>query len=231
MFRDNLTFSPANALEKITPASAEALAVLAREGYGMNRTLVNEDEPAHMARRRLLLDAFTPEALAAHIPMVRQLVQSKLDAIIDRGRSHLVEDLLWDVPLTVALQFLGVPDDDMVTLRGFSVAHTVNTWGKPTPEQQVAVAEGVAKFWNYSGEVLARMSARVDAGEAAHGWMYDMIRQNRDYPEIVTDSYLHSMMMAIIVECMKPPRSHPPMRCANCLAIRRSGRRSATIPA
>lgn len=82
MFRDNLTFSPANALEKITSASAEALAVLAREGYGMNRTLVNEDEPAHMARRRLLLDAFTPEALAAHIPMVRQLVQSKLDAII-----------------------------------------------------------------------------------------------------------------------------------------------------
>ncbi|MBA4491097.1 cytochrome P450/oxidoreductase [Paracoccus sp. S1E-3] len=199
VFRDNLTFSPANALEKITPASPEALAVLAREGYAMNRTLVNEDEPAHMARRRLLLDAFTPEALAAHIPMVRKLVQEKLDAIIDRGQSDLVEDLLWDVPLTVALQFLGVPDDDMVTLRGFSVAHTVNTWGKPTPEQQVAVAEGVAKFWNYSGEVLARMSARVDAGEAVHGWMYDMIRQNRDYPDIVTDSYLHSMMMAIIV--------------------------------
>ncbi|NHF72846.1 cytochrome P450/oxidoreductase [Paracoccus xiamenensis] len=199
VFRDNITFSPANALEKITPATPEALAVLKREGYGMNRTLVNEDEPAHMARRRLLLDAFAPEALAAHAPMVRKLVRAKLDAIIDRGHSDLVEDMLWDVPLTVALEFLGVPEDDMVTLRGFSVAHTVNTWGKPTPEQQVAVAEGVAKFWNYSGEVLARMSAQVDAGEDVHGWMYDMIRQNREFPEIVTDSYLHSMMMAIIV--------------------------------
>ena len=199
VFRDNITFSPANALERITPPSEEALALLKREGYGMNRTLVNEDEPVHMARRRALLDAFAPDALAAHAPMVRALVREKLDAIIDRGQSDLVEDMLWDVPLTVALHFLGVPEDDIETLRGFSVAHTVNTWGRPTVEQQLVVADGVAKFWNYSGEVLARMSAQVDAGADVHGWMYDMIRQNREIPEIVTDNYLHSMMMAIIV--------------------------------
>ncbi|MFD1795214.1 cytochrome P450 [Paracoccus aurantiacus] len=199
VFRDNITFSPANALEKITPATPEAMDVLKREGYGMNRTLVNEDEPVHMARRRALLDAFAPEALAEHAPMVRRLVREKMDAIIDRGQSDLVEDMLWDVPFTVAMQFLGVPVDDIDRLRSFSVAHTVNTWGRPTPEQQVAVAEGVAKFWNYCGEVLARMSAQVDAGEDVQGWMYDMIRQNRVMPDIVTDNYLHSMMMAIIV--------------------------------
>lgn len=152
VFRDNITFSPANALEKITPATPEALEVLKREGYGMNRTLVNEDEPAHMARRRLLLDAFAPEALAAHAPMVRKLVRDKLDAIIDRGRSDLVEDLLWDVPLTVALEFLGVPEDDMVTLRGFSVAHTVNTWGKPTPNNRSPWPKG----WRSSGIIRVR---------------------------------------------------------------------------
>lgn len=199
IFRDPITFSPAIALEKITPPTPEAVEVLRRADYGMNRTLVNEDEPAHMARRRVLLDAFTPEALASHAPMVRRLVREKLDAIIDRGRSDLVADMLWDVPLTVALQFLGVPPDDMEKLRSFSVAHTVNTWGRPSPEQQVAVAEGVAKFWTYSGEVLARMSAQVDAGEHVHGWMYDMIAKNRVMPDVVTDNYLHSMMMAIIV--------------------------------
>lgn len=199
VFRDNITFSPANALERITPASPEALALLKREGYAMNRTLVNEDEPVHMARRRALLDAFAPEVLADHAPMVRRLVREKLDAIIDRGHSDLVQDMLWDVPFTVAMHFLGVPVDDIDRLRSFSVAHTVNTWGKPTPEQQLDVAEGVAKFWNYCGEVLARMSAQVDAGDDVHGWMYDMIRENRVMPDIVTDNYLHSMMMAIIV--------------------------------
>ena len=51
VFWDNILFSPRNALEKITPASQEAMDVLASYGYAMNRTMVNEDEPAHMARR------------------------------------------------------------------------------------------------------------------------------------------------------------------------------------
>lgn len=195
IFRDNHTFSPSIALEKITPASDEALAVLERYDYGMHRTLVNEDEPAHMARRRELLDAFTPEALEAHAPMVRRLVRERLDAIIDRGRADLVAEMFWEVPLTVALHFLGVPEEDMEQLRRFSVAHTLNTWGRPSPDQQVEVAEGVGKFWQYSGEVLEKMQ-RQPQGK---GWMYDMIEKNRQKPDVVTDNYLHSMMMAIIV--------------------------------
>ena len=52
IFRDNITFSPSIALEKITPTGDEANAVLASYGFALNRTLVNEDEPAHMPRRR-----------------------------------------------------------------------------------------------------------------------------------------------------------------------------------
>lgn len=195
IFRDNLTFSPSIALEKITPPSDETLAVLKRYDYGMNRTLVNEDEPAHMARRRELLDAFAPETLETHAPMVRRLVREKLDAIIDRGRADLVAEMFWEVPLTVALHFLGVPEEDMEQLRRFSVAHTLNTWGRPSHELQVEVAEGVGRFWQYSGQVLAKMQAQP----RGHGWMYDMIEKNRQKPDVVTDNYLHSMMMAIIV--------------------------------
>jgi cytochrome P450 len=195
IFRDNITFSPAIALEKITPPTEASLAVLKRYDFNLQRTLVNEDEPVHMERRRALLDAFAPEALEAHAPMVRALVRDRLDAIIDDGQADLVGALLWEVPLTVALHFLGVPEEDMGKLRAFSAAHTLNTWGRPTPEEQVQIAEQVGRFWQYSGEVLARMQANPDG----HGWMYDMIRRNREMPEVVTDNYLHSMMMAIIV--------------------------------
>ncbi len=195
IFRDNITFSPAIALEKITPPTEASLAVLKRYDFNLQRTLVNEDEPVHMERRRALLDAFAPEAIAAHAPMVRRLVRDRLDAIIDRGEADLVAALLWEVPLTVALHFLGVPEEDMGKLRAFSAAHTLNTWGRPTPEEQLEIAEQVGRFWQYSGEVLARMQASQDG----KGWMHDMIRRNREMPEIVTDNYLHSMMMAIIV--------------------------------
>lgn len=195
IFRDNLTFSPAVALEKITPTSQEANDVLASYDYGMNRTLVNEDEPAHMERRRALMEPFDAQHLAHHEPMVRALVREYVDAFIDDGRADLVNQMFWEIPLTVALEFLGVPDDDKPKLREYSVAHTVNTWGRPDPEEQVAVAHAVGNFWQYAGGVLERMRERPDD----EGWMQYGIRKQRELPEVVTDSYLHSMMMAGIV--------------------------------
>ncbi len=195
IFRDNLTFSPAIALEKITPTGDEANAVLASYGYAMNRTLVNEDEPAHMPRRRALMEPFTPAELVHHEPLVRRLAREYVDRFIDDGRADLVDQMLWEVPLTVALHFLGVPEEDMDLLRQYSIAHTVNTWGRPKPEEQVAVAHAVGNFWQLAGRILDKM--REDP--SGQGWMQYGIRKQKDLPEVVTDSYLHSMMMAGIV--------------------------------
>ena len=195
VFRDNVTFSPSIALEKITPNSPEADAILARYDYGMNRTLVNEDEPAHMERRRALMLSFLPEELAHHEPMVRRLTREYVDRFIDKGEADLVDEMLWEIPLTVALHFLGVPEEDMDTLREYSIAHTVNTWGRPTRDEQLAVAEAVGKFWQFAGSVLDKMRA----DPSGHGWMQYAIRRQKELPDVVTNSYLHSMMMAGIV--------------------------------
>ena len=195
IFRDNITFSPSIALEKITPTGEAANAVLASYGYAMNRTLVNEDEPAHMPRRRALMEPFTPAELAHHEPMVRKLTREYVDRFIDNGRADLVDEMLWEVPLTVALHFLGVPEEDMDLLRQYSIAHTVNTWGRPKPEEQVAVAHAVGNFWQLAGRILDKM--REDP--SGPGWMQYGLRKQRELPEVVTDSYLHSMMMAGIV--------------------------------
>lgn len=195
IFRDNLTFSPSIALEKITPTGDEANAVLASYGYAMNRTLVNEDEPAHMPRRRALMAPFTPAELAHHEPLVRRLAREYVDRFIDDGRADLVDQMLWEVPLTVALHFLGVPEEDMDLLRQYSIAHTVNTWGRPKPEEQVAVAHAVGNFWQLAGRILDKM--REDP--SGPGWMQYGLRKQKELPDVVTDSYLHSMMMAGIV--------------------------------
>ncbi|TQE98836.1 MAG: cytochrome P450 [Spiribacter salinus] len=195
VFRDNKVFSPSIALEKITPVSQEAEDTLKRYNFALNRTLVNEDEPIHMERRRALMESFEPEELAKHEPMVRRLTREYVNRFIDQGKADLVDEMLWEIPLTVALHFLGVPEDDMDTLREYSIAHTVNTWGQPSPEEQVEVAEAVGKFWQYAGQVLEKM--REDP--SGHGWMQYAIRRQKELPDVVTDSYLHSMMMAGIV--------------------------------
>ena len=194
IFRDNILFSPAIALEKITPAGPEAMAILQRYGFAMQRTMVNEDEPDHMARRRLLLDDFLPENLAKHEPALRALTRQYMDRFIDRGHADLVADIFYEIPLTVALHFLGVPEDGAAELREFAVAHTLNTWGRPTPEEQLKISENVGRFWQTANRILDGMIANPD-GE---GWMYETVRQHNKHPEIVTESYMRSMMMAIL---------------------------------
>lgn len=194
VFRDNILFSPSIALEKITPATPQVTEILASYGYAMNRTLVNEDEPDHMERRRLLMDAFLPERLIKYEPAVRALARKYMDRFIDNGRADLVKEMFYEVPLTIALHFLGVPDDGAEQLRQFAIAHTLNTWGRPTAQEQLEIAENVGRFWQTAQKILDGMMANPE-GE---GWMYETIRQHFQHPEIVTVSYLRSMMMAIL---------------------------------
>ncbi len=195
VFRDAILFSPRNALERITPATPEAQEILKTYGYGMGRTMVNEDEPAHMERRRTLLDHFMPDKLEAQQDMVRRLTREKIDAFIDSGRVDLIDEMLYEVPLLVALHFLGVPEDEIATIKTFSVAHSVNTWGKPSDQKQIEVAHDVGRFWKYAGEIIEKIRAEPEGT----GWMHHTIRMNAEKPEVVTDNYVHSMMMAIIV--------------------------------
>ncbi len=148
-----------------------------------------------MDRRRALMDHFLPENLSSNEDMVRRLTRAKVDAFIDKGRADLVDEMFFEIPLTVALHFLGVPEEDVDTLREYSTAHTVNTWGRPSEEEQIKVAHSVGNFWRYAGKVLEKMRNEPDGT----GWMHYAIRKNAEIPDVVTDSYLHSMMMAIIV--------------------------------
>jgi cytochrome P450/ferredoxin-NADP reductase len=194
VFRDNILFSPSIALEKITPATPAVAQILEGYGFAMKRTMVNEDEPEHMARRRLLMDAFLPERLLDFEPLVRKLTRQYMDRFVDLGRADLVGEMFHDIPLHIALKFLGVSDAGAEQLRRFGVAHTLNTWGQPSPQEQLSLAHDVGRFWQMAQHILDGMLAQPDG----QGWMYDSIRQHLLHPDIVTESYLRSMMMAIL---------------------------------
>lgn len=194
IWRDYPTYASTNVMDPMRPMCAEAQEVLKRYDFAMTRTLINESEPMRMHRRRLLKESFDPQRLAEDLPFVRRQTTRFVDRFIDRGHADLVKEMLWELPLVVALNFLGVDEDDIARLRQFSVAHAVRIWGLPTDEEQIEVAENLGKFWQLSQDILSRLRQDPDGP----GWMRLHVRLNQDHPEIITDAYLSSMMLAVV---------------------------------
>jgi hypothetical protein len=97
-----------------------------------------------------------------------------VDRFIDDGRADPRPDAVGSAA-DRGHAFLGVPEED--TLRQYSIAHTVNTWGRPRPEEQVAVAHAVGNFWQHAGRILDKMRETP-----MPGWMQYGIRKQRNCP-------------------------------------------------
>jgi hypothetical protein len=70
------------------------------------------DGPDHSRLRKLVNRAFTPRAVDAHRPHMREVLLSLLTPLLDRGRVELMSEVADHYPIQVMCHLLGVPDDD-----------------------------------------------------------------------------------------------------------------------
>jgi cytochrome P450 len=103
----------------------EQLAALGLESLNpiaavMVRQMLFLDAPAHTRIRGLASQAFTPrrvEHLRAHI---QEITDSLLDAVVERGRLDVIEELAAPLPAIVTAEMLGVPTADHQRLKAWS---------------------------------------------------------------------------------------------------------------
>ncbi len=70
------------------------------------------DPPDHTRLRALVNKAFTPRAVAALEPHIRELTTSLLDAVDDPAAFDLMEAVAKPLPVIVIAEMLGIPPDD-----------------------------------------------------------------------------------------------------------------------
>jgi cytochrome P450 len=113
--------SPRNTLipRSILPVSVRESAVL--------RMLLNMDPPEHGQYRGILARHFTPQALRAFEPRVRELARETVAGVVARARDDggtlecdFVEDVAVPLPLRVILELLGVPREDAQRIKDWS---------------------------------------------------------------------------------------------------------------
>ena len=76
-----------------------------------------------------------------------------MDRFIDKGRADLVAEMFYEIPLTIALHFWACRTRAPSSCAS-SPWRTLNTWGRPTPEEQLKVAENVGRFWQVAQKIL-----------------------------------------------------------------------------
>lgn len=75
------------------------------------------DPPEHTRLRGLVQKAFTPKMVESLRPRIEAIVAELLDVAEEKGRSDLVEDFAYPLPVRVICEMLGVPPEDHIRFR------------------------------------------------------------------------------------------------------------------
>src|SRR5205085_6417991 len=100
--------------------------------------------------RRMVNGAFTPRRVSAMEPVVRGVVARFCDERLRLGHADIIRDFGWDLPVIVLFSILGAPAEDVAQVKEASENRVLFTYGKPSAEEQVRVAEGLLALWGYA---------------------------------------------------------------------------------
>jgi len=88
----------------------------------LERNMLDLDEPDHCRLRTLVHKAFTPAMVEKLQPRIQGIADHLLDAVEAKGSMDLVQDYALPLPLTVIVELLGIPSEDLDRFHGWSKA-------------------------------------------------------------------------------------------------------------
>lgn len=160
---DTTLFSSKNKVDPPNDIHPEVLEVLRTEGFPVVLQLFNSDPPEHDRIGALVNQGFSAQILQAAIPGMHKLAAELVDAFIDDGKVELRAALADPFPLSIILDFIGVPREDHPQIRIwddwwarlFTSAHAID-------EQLFAVRQVVAYQQYFDRLINARRANPQD---------------------------------------------------------------------
>jgi cytochrome P450 len=146
--------------------------------------IIMMDPPEHDRMRTLVSRVFTPRAVAALEPMIRDVVGGLLDPLVEREQFDIVSDLAAPFPIEIISRMLGVPEGERQQIRERLDLSLHREPGEmdPTPEGQAAMLELAGYFLDLVAEkranpvddMLSRLTqVTVDRGDGVETGLDD----------------------------------------------------------
>src|SRR5581483_6969160 len=156
--------------DDVLEASQQPLLYSSAEGTTIERVdtrslppmMIFLDPPSHDDQRRLVSRVFTPRAIAALEPFVRDAARTCLGPLREAGGGDFVQEFSAIVPMNVIMELIGVPAADRNQLRLWMDASLERTDTPPYIPR--SALEAMANSMGYWGSLLADTRAHPRAG-------------------------------------------------------------------
>jgi cytochrome P450 len=122
--------------------------------------LLGSDPPRHGQLRRLISKAFTPRAIAALEPCIREIACASLDAIDPTETTDLVEALAVPVPMFAIADLVGVPREDREAFERWSEAIFAIAEPNVPPARAASLEQQREELWMYFTDMLTARRAQ-----------------------------------------------------------------------
>lgn len=144
----------------------------------LGQRMLMQDPPEHTATRKVMSAAFGKRAVALLRPRIADLVDELLAPVAAGGSIDVVADLAVPLSIRTIAEVLGVPDDDIGRIEGWSEDFATTKDFRPGEVgREAAALRGVEALLEYLGDLVARARAGpvrddvlalvVDAADAA----------------------------------------------------------------
>ncbi len=113
-------------------------------------SILMEDPPAHDIHRSLMSRVFTPKAMLAIEPKVREFCNRTLDPLVAEGRFDFITDLGAVMPMLTIGMLLGIPEEDQVAIRDkIDQSLRIDESGEAEVPSAGVIFEGIEVFGEY----------------------------------------------------------------------------------
>lgn len=194
IFRDYETYTAENTITPIVPFSETVKAMLNDGDYTPQPVLSNNVPPSHTRIRGVVNKLFVPRRMNSFAPAIREIADQMIDRMINKKSVDIVAELTYEYPAYVLFHVLGVPDEDVPQVKAWAGNRLKLYYGRPTPEEQIAMTKNLVPFWKYTVNLVNEKVANPQDDLTS-----DLIRMRNGDDNILTLNEIASCMITLLV--------------------------------
>lgn len=136
-------------------------------------SIITMDPPRHVKVRRLVNKGFTPRAVNAMEPRIREMASKLLDRVEGRTECDFVLEIASQLPLAVICGLMGIPEEDWPLM----FALTNQVLGSADPEYQAEVVSA-----DQRGTIAASLQTSMDGRHKMIAFFGNLLNERRKQP-------------------------------------------------